>query len=80
MGWIKCSYDASYNEGDRASGIGWIYRNTNKQFLKAGIGEFHGRSTPKEAECKVYGSYKQHEQMDTGKFSLKRTTRTSTTC
>lgn len=50
-GWIKCNYDASHREGDSASGLGWIIRDSTGTFMDCGMGQFQGRTTIEEAEC-----------------------------
>lgn len=52
-GWVKSNFDVSYHEGDMASGLGWIIRNSNGIFLNCGMGKYQGRYTIKEAECFV---------------------------
>lgn len=50
-GWIKCNYDASHHERNRASGLGWIIRNFNGVFLNRAMGKYQGRQSIEEAEC-----------------------------
>lgn len=50
-GWIKCNYDSSHHEGNTASGLGWIIRNSNGILLHCCMSSFHGRATVEESEC-----------------------------
>ncbi|KAG7567314.1 Reverse transcriptase zinc-binding domain [Arabidopsis thaliana x Arabidopsis arenosa] len=50
-GIMKCNYDVSHHDGNRASGLGWIIRDSTGAVLDCGMGKFQGRITTEEAEC-----------------------------
>ncbi|CAN7065611.1 unnamed protein product, partial [Brassica rapa subsp. trilocularis] len=54
LGWLKCNFDSSFRQEDMTAGIGWIVRDENGHFLKAGMVIQENVTSPLQAEALAF--------------------------
>ena len=54
LGWLKCNFDSSFRKETMTAGIGWIVRDENGHFLKAGMVIQENVTSPLQAEALAF--------------------------